>query len=135
MAKPSHAKIQPNWILQFVTLIESMGSVVFTWGPFEVELVARPITILSPCFALDKAEIAITCYNIGLRSVSGVTISRHYLTNFTSLFFLQNFSFCSSFFSNSSLSILPYFFYQSVNLWSIFHCQVLFTRYLKRFAF
>ena len=47
LAKPSRAKIQPNWILQFVTLIESTGSVVFTWGPFEVELAARPITILS----------------------------------------------------------------------------------------
>ena len=34
-----------------------MGSVVFTWGLFEVELAARPITILSPCFALDKVKI------------------------------------------------------------------------------
>ena len=34
-----------------------MGSVVFTWGPFEVELVARPITISSPCFALDNVKI------------------------------------------------------------------------------
>ena len=56
MAKPSRAKIQPNWILQFVTLIETMGSVVFTWGPIEVELAARPITILSPCFDLDKVK-------------------------------------------------------------------------------
>ena len=56
MAKPSGAKIQPNWILQFVTLNETMGSVVLTWGPFEVELPTRPITILSPCFALDKVR-------------------------------------------------------------------------------
>ena len=34
-----------------------MGSIVFTGGPFEVELDARPITILSPCFALDKVKI------------------------------------------------------------------------------
>ena len=33
-----------------------MGSVVITWGPFEVELAARPITILSPCFAMDKVK-------------------------------------------------------------------------------
>ena len=33
-----------------------MGSVVFTWGPFEIELAARLITILSPCFALDKVK-------------------------------------------------------------------------------
>ena len=58
MAKPSCAKIQPNWILQFVTLIETMGSVVFTRGPFEVELSARPIKLLSPCFALDKVKTA-----------------------------------------------------------------------------
>ena len=56
MAKPSRDNIQPNWILQYVTLIESVGSVVFAWGPFEVELAARPIPILSPCFALDKEK-------------------------------------------------------------------------------
>ena len=53
LAKPSPAKIQPNWIPQLVTLIETMGSVVFTWGPFEVALASRPITILFPCFELD----------------------------------------------------------------------------------
>ena len=57
LAKPSRAKIQPNWILQFLTLIETMGSVVFTRGPFEVDLPARPITILSPCLALDEVKI------------------------------------------------------------------------------
>ena len=31
-------------------LILTLGSVVFTGGPFEVELAARPITILSPCY-------------------------------------------------------------------------------------
>ena len=42
-----------------MTLIESMDSVVFAWGPFEFELAARPIPILSPCFALDKVKIKI----------------------------------------------------------------------------
>ena len=60
LAKPSRAKIQPNWILQFGTLIETMGSVVFIWGLFEVELAARPITILSPCFPLDKVKISVS---------------------------------------------------------------------------
>ena len=39
-----------------MTLIETMGSVVFTRGPFEIELAAIPIPILSPCFALDKVK-------------------------------------------------------------------------------
>ena len=47
-AKPSRAKIQPNGILQYVTLIESIGSVVFARGHFEVELASRPIPILYP---------------------------------------------------------------------------------------
>ena len=45
-----------------MTLIESMGSVVFARGPFEVELAAGPITILSPCFALDKVKIELIFY-------------------------------------------------------------------------
>ena len=45
-----------EYLLQFVTLIETMGSVVFTLGPFEVALAAIPITILYPCFALDKVK-------------------------------------------------------------------------------
>ena len=57
LAKLSRVKIQPKEILQFVTVIETMGSVVFTRGPFEVEHAARPITILSPCFALDKVKM------------------------------------------------------------------------------
>ena len=40
-----------------MTLIETKGSVVFTRGPFEVELAMRPITILSPSFALDKVNL------------------------------------------------------------------------------
>ena len=56
MAKSSGVRIQPNWIIQFGTLIDSMGSVVFTCGSYEVELAARPIPILSPCFALDKKK-------------------------------------------------------------------------------
>ena len=35
-----------NEYLQFVTLAETMGSVVSTWGPFEVAHGARPIPIL-----------------------------------------------------------------------------------------
>ena len=35
-----------------------MGSVVFTWGPFEVELGARPITIVYPhALLLDEVKI------------------------------------------------------------------------------
>ena len=73
MTKPSLAKIQPNWILQFVTLIKTMGSVVFIWGPFEVELAARPITILSSCFALDKVKIewrGMTILNMNIKDDS-----------------------------------------------------------------
>ena len=54
--KPSRAKIQPNWILQYVTLIESIGSVVFAWGPFKVELAARPIPILSPMLRIGYSK-------------------------------------------------------------------------------
>ena len=46
MAESPVPKIHPEWILQSVTLFVSMGSVVFSWGPFEVALGARPITIL-----------------------------------------------------------------------------------------
>ena len=46
MAKPSDPKIQPEWILPFVTLVETIGSVVFTWGLFEFTHAARPITII-----------------------------------------------------------------------------------------
>ena len=53
-AKPSGPKTQPDWTLQFVTGWE--GSIVFTWGPFEVALGARPITILYPGFAMGKVK-------------------------------------------------------------------------------
>ena len=46
LAKPSRAKIQSKWIIQFVTLIETMGSVAFTWELFEVARATRPIAIL-----------------------------------------------------------------------------------------
>ena len=46
LAKPPGPKIQPDWKLQFETLNETMGSVVFTWGLFEVALGSRPITVL-----------------------------------------------------------------------------------------
>ena len=48
LAKLSGPKIQPEWMLKFVTFVEIMSSVVFTWGPFEVAPGARPITILNP---------------------------------------------------------------------------------------
>ena len=55
--EPSRAKIQPDWILQFMTLFVTMGSIVFTWNLFEVALGARPIPILYPCFfVLDKSK-------------------------------------------------------------------------------
>ena len=56
-----------NGVEKFVTLIETMGSVVFTWEPFEVELAARPITILSPCFALDKVKSTLLPVNIKMK--------------------------------------------------------------------
>ena len=32
LEKPPRDKIKPDWILLFMTLVETMGSVVFTWG-------------------------------------------------------------------------------------------------------
>ena len=42
-----------------MTLIETKGSVAFTGEPLEVPLDVRPITILSPCYAMDKIKIII----------------------------------------------------------------------------
>ena len=55
MAKLSGPKIQPDWILQIVTLFKIMGFVDFTWGPFEVAL-----PIHYPCFSLDKVKSKFT---------------------------------------------------------------------------
>ena len=49
-------EIQPKWILQFVLLIETIVLVVFTWGPFEDALGARPIQYFI-CIALDKVKM------------------------------------------------------------------------------
>ena len=63
---------QPDWILKLVTLFETMGSVVFTWGLFEVILGARSIIpIFYPCFALDKVESKITLLKCNWGSKSG----------------------------------------------------------------
>ena len=39
-----------------MTLIASMGSVLFIRGAFEFAIAARPITILPLCFTLDKVK-------------------------------------------------------------------------------
>ena len=55
LAKPLGRRIQPDWFLQFVTMAETMGSLVFTWEPFKVANGARLITILN-LLCIDKVK-------------------------------------------------------------------------------